>query len=901
MGETLPALVEAVLTQRITEPPERAEVPQWLRAMLLRGLALDPRQRWPSIRVLIEALSRDPERLRRRRVRAGLLATLTLAAMATLGVRASVERRDNARQRYWNAATEALLDIERERGLRQANDDARRAQNASRMSAYLRFRPKRGFVEHEDPTLAAALLREVDGEERHTDAWISAATGLLGEPLSYVVLDGHRGKILSLVFAPGADALYSASSDGTVRRWSLVQGSGATIIEQGGEVVSLALNPRTGELASGSKDGSVMLWSPDAPARPRLLATHQDELTEVRFDPGGRYLATASKDHTAAVIELETGARRTLEGHTGPIYALDFDASGERLLTASGDRSARLWRVDDGALLARLEGHTDALFHARFIDEDRAVTGSDDGTVRVWGLDDPPRELRRITSTSGRPITDLDVAGSTLASATSDRLLQITPLDRPEDPGMQLEAGGEVWSLRLLPDAKSFVFGSFNAKAQRWIVGGSGPVQRFVGHDEAISHVTLDDAGRWLATGSYDGQIRVWDLERSPLSMPLNGHKGQISGLSLASAQGQLLTASHDGTVRVWADDNGRELQRFTIADDVIYSLALHPDQVRFALGTQAGRVALGAVGGAELRTFAGHEDQVWDVDFDAAGSRLASASIDGTTRVWTLGEDLELEPEVLVLREPEGYPTHVDLRASDGRIVTAASGGELHLWNRDSGALEATLAGHSAMIWALVWSPDGHTLATASDDGTARLWPDDDPAHGLVLRGHEQPVWSIVFDARGERVLTASTDGSAKLWTVQGELLHTFTGHSQAVRAAKFLADGRVVTGSEDNTIRVWPVREGGLVLSLFGHANAVTMLETDAGRVFSGSADHSVKIWHLDQLDTDRDRDDLLSALFDATIWCLDAERRVRELGESPARARKTQATCEARNAER
>ncbi|MCA9636086.1 MAG: serine/threonine protein kinase, partial [Myxococcales bacterium] len=71
-GETFDELQRAVTTGRVQPAPAGAQVPPWLRRVLLRGLAVDPDARWPSMAALLAALSRDPERSRRRWLAAGV-------------------------------------------------------------------------------------------------------------------------------------------------------------------------------------------------------------------------------------------------------------------------------------------------------------------------------------------------------------------------------------------------------------------------------------------------------------------------------------------------------------------------------------------------------------------------------------------------------------------------------------------------------------------------------------------------------------------------------------------------------------------------------------------------------------------------------------------------------------
>jgi WD40 repeat protein/serine/threonine protein kinase len=895
-GVSLAELRMAMKEGRIQHPLDPGDVPPWLHRVILRGLSINPDNRWPSMRELLVALARDPERVRSRRLRIAGLTIATLGTIVSLSVRAATESRHNARQRYWNALTEDLLDIERERGLQQATDDASRARNATRMSSYRRYRPEDSRVDQEDPTVAAALLREVEGNGLHTQDWISAANEILGLPISYAVLAGHRNVIMDIAFAPDSSSVYTASDDNEVRRWELATGVGRPIITHKREVIAVAVSPDGQLVASGSKDGTARLWSSKDPDAFRIVAVHEGELTDVAFDREGRLLATASTDGTVQIVTLATDSKRFLAGHTGPVNTLSFSPSGEQLLTAGNDLSARLWRVADGKQIAAFVGHDNGVFHAQFLQpEERSdhatqiVTGSDDGGVRLWNVQRP--DTPELLTRHATAITALDVHDDRVASASEDNDVRIVELD--ERTTVALAPPSAVWSLAFLADGDQLVTGSFDGSAQLWSSHGGTPLRTFVGHREAVLRVAVDRSERWLATGSYDTDVRLWDLRRPGLRQSLDGHSQQISDIVFDAAEQLIATASHDGSVRLWNAADARELAKLQADDNSVYSVAFSPHSVYLAAGTRLGGVALWRLADQSLRLLKGHETDVWQVAFDSTGRRLASASLDGTVRIW----DVATASELHVLRGHTDKVTNVQFEPGDRRILSAADDGTLRFWDAQSGAHLATWTAHDGRIWRVVRSPDGKMLATVSNDGTAKLWPDGDPAHVIELHGHRQPVCSVAFDPSGSRVVTASYDKDARIWdSADGSLLGVLTGHSETVWGARFTADGRVITASEDNTLRVWPRDLDDPVIVLSGHGDAVTTLALNrAGtRLISGSADTTAKIWQLDRLMTEVEP--LHRRLHEATIWCLSTDRRIREFGEDEAQATQAFTACEA-----
>lgn len=350
------------------------------------------------------------------------------------------------------------------------------------------------------------------------------------------------------------------------------------------------------------------------------------------------------------------------------------------------------------------------------------------------------------------------------------------------------------------------------------------------------------DAARTVAACA-DGSLRFWEQGRPQVTRIQTGLT-DVRAVAISSDGALIAVGGGQGVLRLWNPPSGAPVGSFPEHGAAIESIAFTRDAGRAAVAIGSTAVLLDAASGAIVRSFSGHTGAISSVAVSDDGTTLATASLDGSLRLWDL---ISGGRERVLFRGKD--PVWSVAISRDGRSVAAAMADRtVRRWDAGTGAELNVFTEHSAEPRAVAFSPDGDRLASAAGDRTARLWnlrADTDP---VTLAGHTGIVRSISFGLGSNTVITASDDGTVRTWDAGPNAERFALQAFHAFNGIVYSPDGKLlIAPSADATIHIADAVSGREIATLSGHESDVfqAVSAADGSRIASGGNDSTARVW--------------------------------------------------------
>jgi WD40 repeat protein len=294
-----------------------------------------------------------------------------------------------------------------------------------------------------------------------------------------------------------------------------------------------------------------------------------------------------------------------------------------------------------------------------------------------------------------------------------------------------------------------------------------------------------------------------------------------------------------------------------------------------------------------EQNHWEGHEMPVLNVSFSPDGQILASASRDGTIKLWkrngiqikTLGSPKDPDAVFRVIftrngqllisasqqkgikiwqHQPDGSfilrrtitdkePISAFSLSPDNKTIATASSStqkRIKIWSLDGKLLNTFLSRHSDVVNDLSFSPNGKMIASASADKTIKLW--NIKNNKLLKTIKESDQLSSLLFVDYQTIASGSGDGTIKLWNVNSLISTNFLGsHSSKVLRLVLSSDHKTIaSASADKTIKLWNLKDGKLLDTFSGYDNKVEAINfSPDGKIIASASDRTIRIWNRDR----------------------------------------------------
>ena len=122
--------------------------------------------------------------------------------------------------------------------------------------------------------------------------------------------------------------------------------------------------------------------------------------------------------------------------------------------------------------------------------------------------------------------------------------------------------------------------------------------------------------------------------------------------------------------------------------------------------------------------------------------------------------------------------------------------------------------------------------------------------AHERNRLNLEDIVTSVAITPDGSKIVSGSADNTIRVWDIQSGQEAVLKGHEGWVKSVAIAPDGsKVVSGSRDNTIRVWDIKSEAELAVLEGHQSSIwsVAIAPDGSKIVSGSRDKTIRVWDI------------------------------------------------------
>ncbi len=706
--------------------------------------------------------------------------------------------------------------------------------------------------------------------EAQTDATLTAAafdfqldrllTGdkagsLAQRPLRFVRhLDGNQQAITSLLFHSNGQTVFVTSKDGSFRGYSTANGQQTFATNHGAAINGLAMSPNEQTLATAGENNVVRLWQTNGGGfGPQQLTGFPGPVKSVAFSLDGTSVLGGSAGEKPAVLafELQSGTlQQRFTQHTQPITGLVIAGEDGRALSADA-AGAMTWSTHS---VRSIPGHGNQVTSLAALPgtPQQVFSGSLDATARRWNLDNG-QQLGQYNH--GGAVTAVAVRpdGQRLATASDNHTAKLWNINGQQIAEMRGDVRRKVQVARATQQQNAAQARVNAAKQRLDAVEKDLPVKTEAAKkaDEALAAANKDVQEKTAArdkamTEKVAAEKEAIEASKAAQVALLAKLRAEADAKSATEAVQQATAKSNQLTAASNAAPGNEDLKKAaTEATAAVQTAQTESQKLAAAVAapTQAAQTAVNAANQATQKV-----TQTQKPFTDALAALKTSES----------AQNLASQQQAIAARELEEAKAVVPVaKDTHAKMEAALEAAKKALEDANKLSQEADLA-----IRSLAFSPDGRLLATAGEFSSVHTWDAETGTALAAFAGHTAAAGSVTF-FDDEALVSGSVDQTVRVWEMnpgwrlertigavnQPELIsHRVTSLDFSAAADQLLVAGGVPSRSGE--LQVFNVADGARQFFLpQAHDDVIysARFSPDGKRIASGSADKYIRTFDV------------------------------------------------------
>lgn len=414
---------------------------------------------------------------------------------------------------------------------------------------------------------------------------------------------------------------------------------------------------------------------------------------------------------------------------------------------------------------------------------------------------------------------------------------------------------GNISHASFNPDGSKAITSADDKTVKIWDTYTGALLADLKEHTSYISSAEFSPDGKKILSASGDKTIKLWDAESGQLLMNLTGHLENINEAHFSPGGKKIISIASDNCAIVWDSHSGKRL--FTLyqqgpmfSGPGISTGRFSADEKIIITGDNKGVIKTwNAETGEELLELKGHNTKINDLCFDATGSRIASLAQDSGIIIWDAAtgiKKLSIPFKTFIIGNTISFsPNNNYLIASTFTSTT--------VYETTNFTKQYELKGSIHLNEGINFSPLLNKNFLLIDENDLLLINGQTGKEKLRLKGHNSSIKAASFSADGKMIITGSHDQTARIWdAVTGTLLHELTGKSSQVKFSAFGKKDEVIMGAyADNCLRIWDSKKAAFKETVIKNASPFTAyaVSPDQKKIIAGSQDGSLVVWDYEK----------------------------------------------------